>query len=677
VPVTIRPYRQDDVERVTALYNRHPDNPNPVAGGITAEEFAAELADRRTAAFFVADDGDELVGTFGLFEVTGRRCARSDELIADMFFIAPSHRNGMLTGQLFAKASTWMFEQYLMVMRLTVNPANKAAFKLYRKVGCVSVGEPVPGEDGNVELFNYIPLVIRTTLPGLGEEGRAALRSMTSFACVTDDRGQDLRNDVVEVDGVRTVPYRLVLNDMVLAATVDVDAGTLLTATLTTGDGRTRHLPITPRPDDGARPDPTTYRFGGDALRCEVDGPDGTVRLLAPGHLGPVLTSTWPTCHPGRVPGWRDGFPLDLRVEEIADGVRITERHEDVDLVGTVTLVDGRLRQDFRSTAPIGRVFHTIGLRQASLRVVDPVAGDTGQQPAGLGLAVRDSSEIVAAAHRPAPGSELFWAAPDGTVEIRVPVGPRTGLVHSNLLDRRADADGTSLRLDTHVRVGARRPVVPPSPADAGGAPHQLRMIPAAGGITSWANGRTRVLRSPYPHRRALAYNPNWSAGMWVTAEHGRTDRATGLGWGVATREVWEAKHPLGLHAPDLGIGWEVSAPDGPGPLTAEVHHAGPDGEAVLWLTPRTSRGGRVVVPAPRGTWELVADGLWQRWTAWAAVELADGRWLSCRPGTGASPDAEIVVRSTAAGLLLGCVTPAGPSGRWQFDLLDAPPTVR
>jgi len=111
VSITIRLYQQADARDIAALYSRYPDNPNPVPGGISAEHVEQELAERRTAAFFVAVDNGNVVGTFGLFRNTGRRAARAGELIADMFFVAPAYRNGMLTGRLFTEAIEWMVER--------------------------------------------------------------------------------------------------------------------------------------------------------------------------------------------------------------------------------------------------------------------------------------------------------------------------------------------------------------------------------------------------------------------------------------------------------------------------------------------------------------------------------------------------------------------------------------
>lgn len=514
--LTIRPYQEGDAHTVAELYNRHRDNPNPVAGGITGAELERELAERETATFLVAEDDRRLVGTFGLFHHTGRRSARAGELIADMFFVHPAHRGGMVTGRLFTEAVEWMMRSGCLVLRLTVNPANTVAFRLYRRVGCVSVGRAVPGEDGNVELHNYIPLVLRSVFADLGERATAALAGLTSFASVTGSRDDELSSDVRVVDGVRTVDYCLALGEFRVDATVDVDRGAVREARLTEPDGEVRTLRITRPPYEvravrGVAP----YRFTAGPLTCEVDGEDGTVRVLAEGHHGPVFVSTWPSCRADRPAGWREGEPRDLTLEPADGGVRVTERYGDATVTGTFTLDGTALLQEFtRTGAATGRVFQTVGLRQGVF-----TDAEGRPHPIGLGVGVRDASEVVAASQAAPAGGELTWRGRG--VRISLPADGRVRLVHSTLLERGLEpgADGVA-RMRTEIR---------PHPAESG---RRLEVRAGAGGVTLWQEGTTKVLRSPYPRVRSYGYNPRWSAGLWVTRENSRHDRAAGLGWG-------------------------------------------------------------------------------------------------------------------------------------------------
>ncbi|WP_133851825.1 GNAT family N-acetyltransferase [Labedaea rhizosphaerae] len=638
--IVIRQHRNEDLAAVAALYNRFDDNPNPLAGGVTAAEIERELADRETAAFLVATDGEEIVGTFGLFRNTGRRSARAGELIADMFFVAPAYRNGVLTGRLFTEAVEFMFSTNCLVLRLTVNPANTPAFRLYRRVGCVAIGVPIAGEDGNVELYNYIPLILRGVIADLPQAALAALGSLASFGGVTRGRDDDLRSDLIEVDGLKAVRYDLLLGEHRITAVVDVDAGRVHRVELITPDGAVTPLRHQLPPPGGASDvDSQVYAFGDDALRCEVDGRDGTVRVRSGAHSGPLYTSTWPSIHADRVAGWREAQPVELAVTEVDGGVRMVERAGDDSLTGTVTLVDGVLTQRFESTVPVRRVFGTVGLRQGRFAVTEP--GKAAEShPIGLGLGVRDSTEIVSAARALPAGTELAWLG--GSAEVRVQVAEPTTLVHSTLLARRPDPV-----LRTTFAVPDRG--------------SRVKVSAKAGGVTSWVDGGHKVLRSPHPRTAAFASNPRWRAGLWVTTERARHDRESGLGWG-AGRPGWEEKNPRCLVHPDQQLVMTLDLP------VVEVAAPAGDGEVVCWLTPHTPATTTVLVDQHGTRTTLSTDDFRQVWASTVDVQLTDGRWLAIGPAGGA--DQEIVVRATAAGVLVGCVSAAdGNPAAWHFTI--------
>lgn len=680
--IKIRPYLESDAEPIAALYGRHRDNPNPVAGGISGSQLAQELAERGTAVFLVAADGDRVVGTIGLFRNTGRRTAQAGELIADMFFVAPSYRQGALTGILFAEAIEEMNRTECRVLRLTVNPANATAFRLYRRVGCVCVGETVPGEDGNVELHNYIPLILRSVVADLGDQARQALGRLTSFASVAQGRDDELSSDVCTQDGARTVEYNLALGDFRLDATVDVDQARVRRATLSGPDGTCRELQTaqpaySPPP---VQPPAPAHRLTSGDLVCEVDTSDGTIRVHTPRHHGPLLVATWPGCGPAHSAGWRESRPRPLQITRINDTtLSITERCGNDEATATVAFTGGVLDQKFTFTSQPGRLFHSIGLRQGSFTISGT------RHPIGLGLGVRDASEIAAAAGNGSADSALAWTGTPARIDI--PAGQPVRLVHSCLVERllKPGQDGVAC-----VRTGFwladeaghaappqdALPASTPRTAPPHGGTRLLRMDAGAGGITSWTEDTTDVLRSPRHHSSAFACNPRWTAGMWVTAERSRTDRQQGLGWGARTPPAWEHIHPHGLSSPAERLSWEVTEVPG-SPLTAQVRAAAAEGDAVLWATPHTPRRTTVVIKSAGGSWQLYSSQFRQVWATAAAVQLSSGDWLACRAGPGAPADAEIVVRSTASGLLIGCTATAGPthptSSFWELDVRSEP----
>lgn|GEM_PF-598706 len=680
MPVTIRPYQEGDAHHIAELYNRYLDSPSQVVGKITGEVLEHELALRNMATVLVAVDDGRLVGTFGLLRNSGQRYARPGEIFTSKFFVAPAYRNGVLSGRLFTEAIEWMMRSGHLVLRLTVNPANAAVFRLYRRLGCVSVGEPAAGEDGYIELHNYIPLVLRSVIADLDSEARAALLRLNSFGNVTDSRDDELRSDVHLVDGTRTVDYCVNLGEYRLTASVDVDRGRVREARLTGPGGGYRPLRVEEPPYRLEEPrDAGSHRFTSGELVCEVDGRDGTVQVLAPGHHGPVFVSTWPGSRADRSSGWWDSEPRHLDITPAENGVRVAERCGDDETVCTVTFTEGVLDQDFTFTSRPGRIFHTIGLRQGTLTLSDPGRGAEQRYPLGLGLGLVDATDLAAAGHAPAAGSTLTWNGP--ATRIDVPVRQPIRFIHSCLIERELEPspDGV-VRLRTVLQPG-------PAPAPAlrtverntsAESDRRIEMDASAAGVVSWHEGATKVLRTPGARPRVFGRNPRWSAGMWVTAERGRFSRNSGLGWGVRSASAWEKKHPLGLFAPEERISWELSLPDGSDqPIRADVQAPGAAEEIVLWITPNTPTHTTVVFDSAGTRWELSSSEFQQVWTSTASVLLSDGSWLDCRPAPGATDEAEIVLRTTASGLLIGCVSAAqkshGAESSWHLAVSRQP----
>ena len=69
--ISVRSFEQTDAEAIARLFNAHKDSPNPVEGGITGAQLALEIEERGAESFLVAVDGDQVIGTFGVFRSNG------------------------------------------------------------------------------------------------------------------------------------------------------------------------------------------------------------------------------------------------------------------------------------------------------------------------------------------------------------------------------------------------------------------------------------------------------------------------------------------------------------------------------------------------------------------------------------------------------------------------------
>lgn len=665
----IRSYVPSDAVLIAELYNSHPENPNPVAGGITAEQFRRELEERGTSGFLVAEDKGRVVATFGIFSSVGRLTAAGNEMFADMFFVAPGYRKGALTGQLFTAAVMWMIDHDLEVLRLTVNPANRDAFRLYRRVGCISRGQVRPGTDGSVELYCYLPLVVKRIRHHITEKERRYLPELTAVGSVLGQLGDDLTGDVATRDGCSVVQYRMSFGPMIVEATIDVDRAEVLVATVTTPDS-TRTIPL--RPSDESHPDAAKVqasRVWGERVINVLE--DGAVMVCAENHWGPLVFFTWPDASPHRAAGWRGGPRHPLSITEETGSIILAD--ECSDLSCRLTLSGDLMIAKFSGKpGQTLKMFQALGLRLAKLDA-EPIGGAPIRQASvGLGLAVRDSTQIPAAGLPLWPGTPVRWT--DDSTVVELSGDGDASLVTSSLVDRRVTlGDDGSTTLITRVSYYGNPTPLRNADTSHTGSPDgvEIRLEPRAGGIVRWRHDGKPVLQCPYPRVRRLNCNPSWSSGMWVTREGDRHDREIGMGWGLPHLD-WVLENKAGMFSPTHGITWALDPNQEHCNWNVDVSTTDPTGEIALWLTPAVAPGSQIRLSNHGEVETAIVDGAWQRWTSRLGVELSSGEWLCLEPALEQQGFPEIIVRSTGHDLLVGCVIRASArTARWRLALLE------
>ena len=349
----VRPYRADDAPGIAHLYNRYPDGPNRVDRKLDAAMVRTELADRGTALFLVAEQQGRVRGTLGMFHSCGKRAAGPGEVFGDMFFLIPALRGGSAAAHLFVEAVAPLAARGIRTIRLTTDPANRAAYSAYLQAGCSVVGAGMPDEDGAVELVNQVPLLV------------SLLRRHFPEVLPPDLPHAELwRRVITGVDGPGLVVGSASGARPALGAQRGVVRGGACRGARGPLDGRgvrdgrggrggprgtvragprrcRRTRPPGPAPaapgGGAAYGGPTTVWSG--RLCLSLDPADGTVTLHHDGHLGPLLSDPWPVNGPPYATGWRrPAAGRRLEVTSWDDGWTVAERRP-----GGVLTRDSRL----------------------------------------------------------------------------------------------------------------------------------------------------------------------------------------------------------------------------------------------------------------------------------------------------------------------------------------------
>ena len=693
----VRPYRAGDAPGIAHLYNRYPDGPNRVDRRLDAAMVRTELADRGTALFLVAEQQGRVRGTLGMFHSCGKRAAGPGEVFGDMFFLIPELRGGSAAAHLFVEAVAPLAERGIRTIRLTTDPANRAAYSAYLQAGCSVVGAGTPDEDGAVELVNQVPLLV------------SLLRKHFPEVLPPDLPHAELwRRVITGVDGPGLVvgsgralgrpSVRSAVSCGAAHVAVHADPWTGEVFATAVGDGAVHEAPcaqdraVPPDPSPGPAPavpgggvahsGPTTVWSG--RLRLSLDPADGTVTLHHDGHLGPLLSDPWPVNGPPYATGWRrPAAGRRLEVTSWDDGWTVAERRPGGVLARDSRLWGGSLVQALywtpdapasadsravRDPAPVSapslRTALTVGLRSSVLVTGQP--RKAVRAPAGRNLWPADATDFAAAGHEVTPDRRASWWAPYSGLSMTIEWdgGTRARLLSSLLLLLDV-TPGCAYRVDV----------------SRGGAQAEGRMPVAVPGVEP-LGGALPVPQRPLPRREPAAQTRR--AGRWVPATAARRpvhrmaagddelllseDSGGIVSWRRSGVRVLAAPFPrfrsFGSNATwrsglwvtrqsvreDLrhGAGWGVSPPG-----TAWSFDAS---EGVLSETGEAPTDGGVAAPGA---------------LAWSFAQCAEGPWsavVTAAAEPGGRTEDVVVWLTPASGRKARALTSGGPGDLWHLE---------
>ena len=704
----VRPYRADDAPGIADLYNRYPDGPNRVDRKLDAAMVRTELSDRGTALFLVAEQQGQVRGTLGMFHSCGKRAAGPGEVFGDMFFLIPGLRGGAAAAHLFVEAVAPLAARGIRTIRLTTDPANRAAYSAYLQAGCSVVGDGMPDEDGAVELVNQVPVLVsllRTHFPEVLPPDLPHAELWRRV--ITGVDGPGLVVGSARALGRPSVRNAVSCGPAHVAVHADPWTGEVFATAV--GDGAVREapdarapavrpdLPAGPAPaahgGRGAYAGPTTVRSG--RLCLSLDPGDGTVTLHHGDHLGPLLSDPWPVNGPPYATGWRrPAAGRRLGVTAWDDGWTVTERHPGGVLTRDSRLWGGSLVQSLYWTpdapayaeggaassgavrvpvpvsAPCLRSALTVGLRSSVL--VQGQSPGTVCAPAGRNLWPVDATDFAAAGHEVTPGRRLSWWAPYSGLSVTVEWdgGIRARLL-SSLLLLLDSAPGCAYRVDVSRSHGGaqaegRVPVAVPGVAPPDGA--------GGGALPASA----QVPQRPLP-RREPAAQARWTP---ATAARRAVHRMA-----VGDDEVLCSAESGGI------VSWRRSGARVLASPFPRFRAFGPNAawRSGLWVTRQPVRedlrhGAGWGVPPPGSAWSFdasngvlseaggtAADGgtASSEALAWSFALCAEGPW-SAVVTSAAEPDGgteDVVVWLTPASGREGrALTSGGPGDLWRLE---------
>ncbi len=650
----IRPFDPlRDAGAVADFYNLNRYGPKTRGFPLDGEMLIAVLLERGVRLFLVAERAGRIVGTIGYSQMSGRRVAESQALFAGLFLIDPTHRSGLLAGELFKASFKELVTLGIRTLRVEVDPLNRRAFPVYVRVGFRLVGPARPDHYGYVEMVSHLPGVAADLITVLGESSdlRGALPSLDWRALVGSGR-HDERSGVRTDEGRPVIDYDFKIASTRATATVDVEFGTIDRVTVDgVVDARFQKRALLPAPLDTAWP---TLSQG--AFRVTVDPHDGTLHVTHPDVLGPVLVERFPVT--GDAPTGLRRQPR-RHVRSIVIGERIVSEGDGVRR--DVTLEASRLAIGISSESVVTRVSLSVLPRASRLHVLSEGFDHSAHQVTGLWPVELTDFEAVA-------DRVSLWTLAHTTATWKSASGVRVALTGDGPTSMRIEGPGLLLRTSGNLEhefalVSERsRPATTTSsddlastamawlPARRGGkavlagesSEHRV-VATRDNGVIRWQCGNDVVFDSSHPSTRRLGPLDGISAGLWASVQKRREDIDSGPEWIPPT-----ASFPLETSITPRG--WTVEG--GPSTLVLKASSdLAEDDEIVFWFAP-LGRPPFIDFTDIDGTLlRLATDNVeWRTWTDRVIVPTAEGR-ITIRSVSGGHP--EILVRSTGTAVVL------------------------
>lgn len=160
--VQVRPFREEDARAVCELYNRYGFGPAAYGYPLHPSDLIRGLEEKGVVLFLVAVyDQKQVVGTMSFHPVSGQKATPAGAVWGAHFFIHPEFRVGTVPLQIYTKGLEFCIDAGYYRLDAEVSPVNFNALSLFKRGGFTRVKDSITDADDYLEVFNYIPYMVR------------------------------------------------------------------------------------------------------------------------------------------------------------------------------------------------------------------------------------------------------------------------------------------------------------------------------------------------------------------------------------------------------------------------------------------------------------------------------------------------------------------------------------
>lgn len=221
--VVIRKCTKLDAKELADFYNKSKYGPITSGHSLKESDMVKMFKIMNIVLYLCLEYEKKIIGTMLFSTVSGQKASKAKSVWGGKFLIAPEYRLvGSLPSMLFTESIKQLTDLGYHYIDVEVDPKNKSAFPLYKRVGFIRSTRSYVDYDGYVELRTYLPMIISFLKEGYGVEMVRDDMMDEGWRGLNKSDLRSIGKDTIDQYGMELVPYQMEIGEDIISCLVDI-----------------------------------------------------------------------------------------------------------------------------------------------------------------------------------------------------------------------------------------------------------------------------------------------------------------------------------------------------------------------------------------------------------------------------------------------------------------------
>ncbi|WP_131848558.1 GNAT family N-acetyltransferase [Baia soyae] len=220
--VKIRDCKREDAEQIASFYNRFGYGTGPSGYPLKPGDILRLMDEREIVSYLLAEYEGSIIGTMLFSTLSGQKMPDPKAVWSGYFIIHPEFRNGGIPGRFFSESISRLTEKGYWYIDTEVDPTNRLAMALYKRVGMYKTSRSRLDYDGYIDLRCYLPYILQYVLSGYQSMLPEGIMENVGWKNLITSVTRSNETDSVVEHGVEMVPYTIQYGEMGVTCWIDI-----------------------------------------------------------------------------------------------------------------------------------------------------------------------------------------------------------------------------------------------------------------------------------------------------------------------------------------------------------------------------------------------------------------------------------------------------------------------